>query len=131
MNANIQLLRNHAVATATDLRRVGWPNFHNLAPGLDSLVCEQFAEHTQTHVMSRAGKIAVLKHEVEVQILQYNRAVGIHQLPCDFVPPIPALVSDVFVLFGQLANHLAAALAALFAPANFALQAAQLLKRLL
>lgn len=131
MSTNTQLFRNDTTATATGLRRVGRVDRDNLDSGLNSLVVEPFTEHPQTHVVSGAGKVAVLEHEVEIQIFQHNRAVGIYQLPRDFVPPVATLVGDVLLLFRQLANRLSAALATLFAPGNLALKAAEFRKGLL
>ena len=131
MHTNPQLFRNNTTTTATGLRRVGRDFRDNLASGLDSLVCQQVTEHSQTHVMSRAGQVAVLKHEVETQLFQHDCAVGVYQLPRGFVPPVPALVGDVLLLFPELANGLAPSLTALLAPGNLALKAAQLCQGLL
>lgn len=69
MSTNTQLFRNDTTATATGLRRVGRVDRDNLDSGLNSLVVEPFTEHPQTHVVSGAGKVAVLEHEINLPLL--------------------------------------------------------------
>jgi len=130
MNTNIQLLRNYTTATAAGLRRVGRVDYHDAASGLGSLVCEQFAEHSQAHVVSGAGEAAVLKHEVKAQILQHNRAVGVCQLARHLVPAVAPLIGNMLLLLCQLLNRLATALTAFLAPGNLPLQSMELGERL-
>jgi hypothetical protein len=97
MNPHPQILRNALPASRTELAGIAGIDREDLNSGLDSLVVEQFAEHPQANVMDGAGEAIVLKHESERQIFENNNAVGLHQLMCDFVPPIPALVGDALM----------------------------------
>ena len=76
MYTNVQLLSNITTTATTGLRRVGGIHRDHLDSGLHSLVVKQITEHPQTHVVSRASELAILEHEVEVEVFEHYHTVA-------------------------------------------------------
>lgn len=127
----MQVLLDETTALAAILRCVARVDCHDLNSGLDSLVVQKLVEQPKCNIMRSASKVAVAKHQGEVQILQDNCAILVHQPPSDLVPPVAALVRDVLQFLCQLLHGFLAALAALLSTGNTALEDSQALQRLL
>lgn len=98
MHANLQRLLYNTTTARADLTGMPGIDRHHHTPGLDSLVDEQFAEHSQAGVMGDPGQVAIAKHKVEVQVLNHNRTKAINQLARRLVPEVPAGIRHLFVL---------------------------------
>jgi len=106
VHANAKVFQNDIPTTRT--RPTGVTGVHRdyFDPSLDSLVVEQFAEHSQADIVRGQRETAVVEHEAERQVLQDKRAVGGHKPPRDLVPEVPTLVGDTFVQSGQSSDGL-------------------------
>src|SRR5690606_204279 len=103
MYANMQVFWYDHPALTAFLRGVAWVYGNHLNPGLKSLVAEDVVEDAQRHIVGGTGEIAIAQHEGDVQVFQHHRAVGVDQPVNNLVPPVAALVGDVFEFFCQLA----------------------------
>ena len=113
-----QRLLNQATTTRAHLAGILGIDRHDLNSGIDSLVVEHGAEHPQTNVVCRTGKVAVPKHELERHIFKSDSTVVINQLAGSLMPPIRALISDMLIQTGNLLNSLTSILSAPFLTGN-------------
>lgn len=72
-------------------------------------------------ITDRLGKVVVLHHSFDVQILNNDKLIRFHQLPAKFVSKVKALVGYLFVKFSHLQPSLVPAIAAFLRLAQFAL----------
>ncbi len=96
MRTDTQAFFHHRTTPVASLRRVLGVDLHDLNPGLDSLVVEEFVEDTQSNIVRNTGEGAITKHELEVQVFNCNQAIAVDQLVDNLVPPITALIGDVY-----------------------------------
>ena len=129
MHANRQVFWNDFATATTTLRGVAWVNRDHLNPGLDSLVVQKLAEYTQADIVGGACQLIVAQHESQVQLFQDDNAIGGDQPKSDFMPPITALIGNMFVFLRQHCNRLFTAVATFFTTGNFALQAFEAFER--
>src|SRR5689334_25025096 len=90
MYPNRQVFQHHLLATVASLRGLVGIDREDCDPGLDSLVVQYLAEHSQRDVVGSTGQIPVFEHKRQCQIFKCNQAISGDQPKNHLMPPITA-----------------------------------------
>lgn len=126
-----RLLYDLLLALEAPLRGKVRRHFHNSCSGTLSLEHEYILESGPTRVGDGLGKVVVLEHISDPQVLDRYEGVGVNVLPSRLVGVVLALAGDLEVLFCCLPGRFVTAIRTLPASRRFALCPPELLLRLL
>ena len=99
MSTNAQIFARNLSASRAHLRRVGWGYGNDLRASVFDFALQHSPEHSQPRVMCAQGKMVIVGHKAEVQVLDCDQCVGVYELACFLVPEVAALVVDMLVQF--------------------------------
>lgn len=95
VSTNGERLLNDLATVGASLTRKVWRYFDNSHPGAFSLEHEQVLEGTPTRVGNRLGKMVVLEHVGNSEVLDGDEGVSINVVPRRFMRVVLTLAGDL------------------------------------
>lgn len=108
--AHGESFRNGLATLRTHLRRSSRVHFHHDTPGACSLGDQDAQEEAPSGVGDRFGKGMVPYHAPNVQLLNRNMVILVHEYAGGFVGKVPSCSFDFQVCFGKQCTRFAAAM---------------------
>lgn len=113
MQTHLQILRHQRTAARTRLRGVARIHHHHFATSLFHFVAKQLLELAQPCIGRAQGQVRIAEHEFEREVFDSHQAIGIGDLPGNFVPKVSPLVLDSIVMSSHQKSSFAATMTAL------------------
>lgn len=125
VSTNGERLLNDLATVGASLTRKVWRYFDNSHPGAFSLEHEQVLEGTPTRVGNRLGKMVVLEHVGNSEVLDGDEGVSINVVPRRFMRVVLTLAGDLEMLPRCLLRSLTTTVGAFLPPRHLALRYAE------